>query len=201
MNCLLADMTWWPGFNDPDPMGWCVTVAHLTVSLLCFFAGKRSRQVQSEAGGDPGTSIFWYSLAAVMLGLGLNKQLDLHTLLTMIGREIAKRDGWYNQRRQFQLVFVIACAAIGLTCTVASLYVIRGRWRQCGLAFLGIVFLLTFIVIRAASFHHVDKLIYGLPFVENRVNAGLELAGSLMVCLGAFLASRGKSVPPLPLKP
>ena len=54
---------------------------------------------------------------------------------------------------------------------------------------------LTLIAIRAASYHPIDMIIYHNPVVGNRVNAGLELAGALLVCLGARLAT-GQSLFP-----
>jgi hypothetical protein len=193
MISVLADITWRPGIGDPNPLAWSITLIHLLASWLCFSAG-RSRCAESDARANCVTTRFWLVLAALMFAIGLNKQLDLQTLLTMWLREVAHRDGWYARRRVYQAVFVSGCAVAGMACAAASFYALRGHWRQCGLACSGVVFLLTFVVIRAASFHHVDQLICGLPWIGNGVNAGLELGGALLVSLGAFQAAR-RSMP------
>lgn len=182
---FLADIAWRPIFNDPQPWAWAITAAHFIACWLCILAGRRH-----WGGGDSRLSQFWFLLAGAMLLLGMNKQLDLQTLLTMWGRQAARQGGWYAQRRTFQAAFVVVCAAAGLTGIAASFYFLRGRFRECGLAYLGIVFLLTFVVMRAASFHHVDVFLYHLPIIGNWMNAGLEFGGSMLVGLGALFSSR-----------
>ena len=194
MNCLMADITWRPTFSDPNPLAWCIAAIHFVACWLCFSAG-RSQTTASDAYNDVRPLRFWFVLAALMFALSVNKQLDLQTLLTQVGREIAKRGGWYSQRQPIQAAFVFGCVVVGMSCIGASFYVVRGRWRQYGLAYLGVCFLLTFIVIRAASFHRVDALLYHLPLIGNWMNAGLELGGALLVGLGAFLATRQTSEP------
>lgn len=190
MEYLIADITWRPAFHDPYPFAWLIVALDFLAAWLCFSAGRRQ---PADSLGDHRSgraSRFWFVLAVSMILLGLNKQLDLQTLLTQLGRAIARIEGWYAQRRTIQIIFVIGCAVIGLIGLIASFQLLRGRWRQCGVAYLGIVFLATFVAIRTASLHHVDVVLYGLPVVGNWMNAGLELGGALLVSLGAYFAHR-----------
>ena len=54
--------------------------------------------------------MLWFGLSILLLVLGINKQLDLQTLLTALGREIAQENGLYESRREIQLIFVILFA-------------------------------------------------------------------------------------------
>jgi mannose/fructose/N-acetylgalactosamine-specific phosphotransferase system component IIC len=124
--------------------------------------------------------------------LAWNKQLDFQILLTQIGRELSRSGGWYGQRRPIQAAFAISCAALGMVCAVAGL---RAIWRKklpAYVAYIGVIFLLTFIAIRAASFHHIDTLLYRHPMLGSWLNTGLESGGVMLVALGGVLALRTK---------
>jgi hypothetical protein len=53
------------------------------------------------------------------------------------------------------------------------------------LAFIGIFFLLSFVFIRAASFHHFDAF-RELSFLGIKMNWVLELTGIYLVCLAGL---------------
>ena len=186
MNELLAEINWRPAIGDPDPLGWTITVAYLAAGCFCVSAGRHANK-QSGRGNIPW---FWYGLAVMMFGLGLNKQLDLQVLLTQIGREVAKQGGWLQYRRLVQAVFVIAAAGIGVTFLVVANYLVRDHWREYGLAFCGAVMLVAFIVFRASYLNNVTRLMDRVPGMITWVNAGLELGGAFLVGLGALSNTR-----------
>ena len=82
--------------------------------------------------GDP-TAVGWATVVFYLVALGLNKQLDLQSLLTAVGRDIAVAQGWYAQRKGVQLVFVAVVALVGMgaigliAATLARRDVGRGR--------------------------------------------------------------------------
>jgi hypothetical protein len=119
-----------------------------------------------------------------MAVLCLNKQLDLQSLFTDIGRTLATRWGWYDERRTIQLLFVIAAAAAGTAMVIYIASKTRSILRERKLLLFGLAFLLTFIVIRAASFHHVATVL-AAEVLGVRVNGILELTGILMIALSA----------------
>jgi len=102
----------------------------------------------------------------------------------------AKRDGWYVYRQQLQVVFILVSSLIATVGIVAGWMLLKDRWQKYGLVYFGVVFLVTFIIIRAASFHHVDTFLYRLPVVGNCVNVYLEFSGILLIILGTLLAVR-----------
>lgn len=176
--------TWSPGIGDPTIYGWVTVVAYLGASFLSFRAAALARELSnSRDAAARGASLF-RSLGGLLFLLAVNKQLDLQTALTELGRISAHAHGWYDQRRKLQLAFI---AAIGLGATVASVYVFRlarGLLRDVGLALFGMVVLLAFIAIRASSFHHVDLLL-GFRLSSLSLNVVLELGGILLVASGA----------------
>lgn len=185
MNDLLAAITWRPRIGDPTLMDWCITGGYLAACMICFVAARREGVAEPEAVQS--SARFWMALAAMMLALGLNKQLDLQTLLTQLGREIARWGGWYGERRVIQAAFAFNCAILGAVFAGMGLRMIWGQKLAAYLAYLGVVFLVTFVVIRAASFHHIDTILYRLPLLGNRVNFGLEFGGTLLVVAGGLL--------------
>ena len=182
MSALLAEITWRPSIGDPGPIGWIITFSYLAAALFCVLAGRRH-----WLSLDTRLPWFWFALAALMFLLGLNKQLDLQVLVAQVGREVARRDGWLQYRRLVQTAFVIAGAGVGIAGLAAAYYVIQGRWKQFGLSFLGTVLLLAFVVIRAAYLSNVSKVMDKIPEASHWINVGLELSGTILVGLGAFL--------------
>ena len=190
---MLADITWRPGIGDRNPLAWCITtVVYFVACWLCLSAGRSNRAAPRNCG-ESRLGWLWSVFAGMMFLLGVNKQLDLQTLLTQCGREMARQGGWYEQRRDVQKAFICGCAVFCIVCATVGIVTLRAHWRQFGVAYLGIVGLITFIVIRAASLHHVDVLLYRLSQVGNWMNFGLELGGTLLVAFGAFLATRHTS--------
>lgn len=185
METLLAEITWRPRIGDPDPLGWTVTIAYLVACGCCVMAARKeqARQVRGDLTGLPW---FWYVLAAMMFGLGLNKQLDLQVLLTQIGREMARSKSLLAYRRTMQAVFVFVAGVIGAAGLAAGFYAIRGRWKKYGLALVGLLLLVGFVFFRTASLYHVAKPLQRAPELTHWINATLELGGAILVIIGAL---------------
>lgn len=183
---LLADIVWRPFVGAR--WIWWISAAHFIAAMLCLVAGRRERTLFRNER-DLQLPIFWFVLAAFMFLLFVNKLFDLQSLLTVFLRKAARDDGWYSQRRKLQWIFVVVSVAFGLIGLLGSIFLLQNRWMQRGLSYGAAVFLLTLIVVRTASYHPVDDILYHMPVVGNRVNAGLELAGAVVVGLGSFLWS------------
>lgn len=125
------------------------------------------------------------SLTILFTLLAINKQLDLQSWFTAVGRSLARSGGWYSDRQFVQTMFVIfvaAAGAYGFGCLVWSL---RDDLRQYTLALAGTLFVVVFVIIRAASIHHVDRFL-DLDIVGANMNWILELGGIACVALSAF---------------
>jgi len=163
--------------HDPTPLAWIIVAAYFVGAIVCFLAGRLAVQKRDR--------MFWLGTGLFLVLLGLNKQLDLQSLLTEAGRSIAQREGVYDARRLIQAVFILALAAG----TVIGIVMLSGWLRRSAasvkVAAFGLALLLAFILMRAASFHHMDG------WVTQRV-AGirsgwwLELAGIAVIGLSAM---------------
>ncbi|WP_397568668.1 hypothetical protein [Schlesneria sp. T3-172] len=198
MSLLLADLVWRP--ITGTRWGLAISAAHLLAALLCFRAATVQPAVQptAETPEGPGDqkstrSLYWIGLALIMVLLSLNKLFDLQSLITIYGRGLAKDQGWYSDRRTLQVALVAGAAAVSLVGLLVSLYLLRGHWRERTLAHFSLAFLLTLVTIRTTSYGPLDAFLYGLPTVGNRMNAGLELAGAVLVSIGALQALQSRN--------
>jgi predicted RNA-binding Zn-ribbon protein involved in translation (DUF1610 family) len=173
---------WHPGIGDPTWTGW------LTVLVYFFAAFSTLRQYKKHRNlGLDGK--LWLVLAALMVLLGINKQLDLQSWLTEVMKERAQMEGWYAYRRHYQFLFV-AFVGIGMLIVLITMRLyLANSWRRFKLTWAGLVLLCGFIIIRMASFHHVDLFI-NQHVMGIKLNVMLELSALLLVILGTFYHKR-----------
>ena len=160
------DGRWHPGIGDPNATGWITVAAYATATLLCYLC-------QRQAPRGPHRH-FWLGLTLIMGFLGVNKQLDLQTWFTEVGRDLAVQYGWYAHRRVVQAVFIAAMVVSGLGVAAWLAQRLKDLDVYARRAAYGLVVLGVFVLVRAASFHHVDVLL-GASWNNIAVNALLEL--------------------------
>ncbi|MBK9386226.1 MAG: hypothetical protein IPN34_15545 [Planctomycetes bacterium] len=186
---FIDDSRWSPGIGDPTPMGWITVLAYLAAAVLCARAGRAEQRSEEPARR---VVLFWALLTAGMVALGINKQLDLQSLLTQIGRDLAQRDGWYEQRGGVQKLFILALGVLAVGSGAAMLLWLRRYLRELWLAILGGLAIASFVVVRASSFHKVDSLL-GTYVGFVKMNWVLELGGIALVAWGAWRAPRARA--------
>jgi hypothetical protein len=206
--------SWSPGIGDPNVTGWLTVVAYLIAAYLCWRQFRWLGQAQDGEDAGSRSSLktsmmalafavlgarkrmatlparerlrtLWLGLASVLLLLGINKQLDLQTALTEMGRILSRAYGWYEIRRRVQLVFIFLVAAIGLLTFRAVALLARGELRSLRSVLTGTLFLVCFVTIRAASFHHIDRFL-GADIGGFRMNWIIELGGIAFIAAGAY---------------
>ena len=168
-------LNWKPTIGDPSLMGWTTVAFYFFTAASTIFAVVKNRHNRTGIW-------FWVMLSLLMVLLGINKQLDIQSLFTEIGRYVARKQGWYQQRRSVQLLFVVIFGGISLGLIGVVWWVLHREWKNYLFPFTGLVLLVTFIVIRAASFHHVDRFLRWGPS-GIRMNWILELGGIAVVFL------------------
>ncbi len=183
---------WSPQIGDPTVFGWLTVLAYLFAAGLALRAARRSRAIEGEATGPRST---WLLLAIGFVLLGINKQLDLQSALTETGRVLARRDGWYEHRRTVQLAFIAAVLAVGATVVGLVVWWSRTALRRMWVALLGTALVVTFVLVRAASFHRVDAFL-GERVLGLRWNWLLELGGISITALGAWRYAAVTREPP-----
>ena len=170
-------------------MGWFTVAAYAVGGGLAALAGWRQVAGDRKFQGPMGR--VWLAVTVLMACLCINKQLDLQTLLTEIGRVVARHQGWYEQRRGFQKWFVLGLLTGAVVFGVWFIWRFPGFWQNHKLLTAGLLFLMTFIVVRAVSFHHVDDFLNTRVF-NFKMNWALELTGIFLVGLGAAREPAGK---------
>jgi hypothetical protein len=170
---------WRPTIGDPSFMGWFTVASYFACAVLSLILALNNQIA------DRRFFLFWSMIGLLMILLGINKQFDLQSLFTEVGRQIARAQGWMDQRRRVQFWFIVA---FGITVTGVFLLFVRIRrdlFRRFTLAYIGLFFLLCFIVIRAAGFHHFDEML-GFRLFGAKMNWLLELTGIYTIVLAAF---------------
>lgn len=176
---------WSPGIGDPTFMGWVTVFAYFAT---CWAAWRLARRLKPQRPGLYEWR-FWQLCAVVLLGLGINKQLDLQSAFTEVGRLVARAQGWYELRRFVQLAFIVFSVLIaGLLWLVLSL-MLRQAPRATRLAMLGLTMIGAFVLVRASSFHHVDEML-DAGWLGFELNWLLELGGIFTVATGCFFRRR-----------
>jgi hypothetical protein len=170
---------WSPGIGDPTIMGWLTVVLYALGAWQCYrVATTHSSLLRPREGA------LWWMLVYGLLAFGINKQLDLQSALTEIGRIFAAQQGWYEKRHEVQILFIYGVAAFAIFATIALAVLARKAPLATFFALTGSVCLFSFVVIRAASFHHFDlyigSVIFGL-----RMNWILEMGGICIIVASA----------------
>lgn len=188
---FLADIT--------DVAGWIIVACYGVAAALCVWAlrvahagarraaayGGAERRASRRARAYRASMLFWSLLAGLFVFLGFNKQVDLQTWLTDLGRRAAEAQGWYDQRRAVQTAFVCAVMGAGMATLGVLLYLTRDLLPRHVLAFVGVVILGCFLFTRASSFHDVDEVL-SHAILGIRLRWPLELAGIICVAVSAL---------------
>ncbi len=178
---------WSPGIGDPTVLGWVTVVAYFAATVVCY--RLRARFSPNADWLRRKERRFWATMTAILLFLCINKQLDLQTAMTELLRICARRQGWYDHRRTYQVAFIAAMAVALPVAAVVLFRVTRGLAGAIKLAGLGLVVIGGFVLIRAASFHHIDRLL-GERILNFKLNWILELGGIAIVLVGSLMRWR-----------
>lgn len=173
-------ITWRPQIGDPTVLGWATVVAYFATVGLAMWARGR-------ASDFPKDRTWWGLVALSFFFLGINKQLDLQSLLTDIGRQLARQQGWYEDRTQVQLIFILGMIGVGSTLCLSLFIYLRRSILRIFISLLGFLLTVLFVIARASSFHKMDRfisfeLVFGL-----QMNWIMELGGIGLVFLGAVI--------------
>jgi len=174
------EIVWRPGIGDPTFAGWFTVflyAAAATLALVLAISFKSPVLARSELR-------FWGLIALSFVALSINKQLDIQSLFTEVGRNLAKAQGWYGTRRVVQQAFIAGVSGSALlVCVIGA-----ALWWRAPLANkiaqFGTVLVIAFIVIRASSFHDVWGFLNEDVGIL-KMTAGLEISGISLVLIGS----------------
>ena len=177
----MYQFNWSPGIGDPTVGGWVTVVLYL---LAVISTGKTANIVHVRERFVAGEKYILRAISIMFVGLGINKQLDLQTALTEFGRVLANNRGWYDKRQIVQVWFIISVALACILIACILLVVARKSPAPTWLALIGTTTVLAFVLIRAASFHHIDRFIGG-TILGLRWNWVLEMGGISTVIIAS----------------
>lgn len=126
---------------------------------------------------------FWFVTGALLLVMAAGRAANVSDLLTEIGREQARSEGWYETRRSLQ-AWVIGGVAAGWAVTVAiAVWRVPERRRRYLPTAIAVFTLVCFVGIRLISLHQVDALLYRREVQGAIVGAVIEVGLLLVVMI------------------
>lgn len=190
---LLDDGRWHLAVGDPTVVGWVVCFTYAACALLCWRAwrscayGRRAlaKSVPQESLHQARLATWWALLAVLMALLALNKQLDLQTLMTELARDMAHSQGWYEGRRTAQRGFLVLLGLGFLAAALGLGWWLRQVASRIVLAASGLVVVLSFVLLRAATFQHLP----GFDALLDDSAWMMELLGCALIGIGAWRAT------------
>jgi hypothetical protein len=172
-------------------LGWTTFALYMIAALLSFRAAasvrSQSSAVRSQQSFETGR--VWVWLGVILAALGLNKQLDLQTLLIGLGRQIAGAEDLSASHAGlhvlFFLAFALALAALFIAVRLRFSAAVGRFARRLPLTAVGCVLVCAYIVIRAASITRVD-LMLGFDLERIPFLWLLEAGGLLLIIVQAL---------------
>jgi len=133
--------------------------------------------------------LVWSIVAATMLLLGINKQLDLQLLAWLVGRSWIRSAGWQEYRHAIQIGSMLVMTCFAGTGLAYFTWLSRGTYRYRKLAIAGVILTSLFVFIRAISFHGLDTML-GWNIAGLTLSTVIENVGILLVIIGAIQSIR-----------
>jgi hypothetical protein len=182
---LLAQQNWDLKINDDTPGGWLALVLYFVLAALCWVKYMQRR----KSWGLILPAAFWFWLATGITGLGINKQADFHTWLISSGGRLARAEGIFEYRGPLQAAFV-GLLALGAGAIASKLWPLARKADAAErLVIAGVVALLGFSLIRAASASHVD--FNGAVPGDRTSLVGYEIAILVFLCFAVWCTPDG----------
>jgi hypothetical protein len=172
-------------------VGWTNFVLYMIAALVAFQAATSARSQSSAVRSQqfPETGRVWFWLGVILAALGLNKQLDLQTLLIELGRQVARAENLSSHRDGLYVLFFLGFILVLIALFVAVRFRLPGQIGRFGcqlpLAAGGCVLICAYIVIRAASIDSVD-LMLGFDLERIPFLWLLEAGGLLLILVQAL---------------
>jgi len=165
---------WLQLFGDPTIAGWACFLGYFAGAFLCL------RVLRGSSAREPGHRAWIFVTAALFL-LGVNKQLDLQTLLISELRALVGADPAWEYRRVFASVVVGALSTLLFTGGGYAMYRLRSARTSLNVVVLATV-LVTAVAMARAVKGPLDQLLQmdvvgpGAGIFDARVEEVIELA-------------------------
>ena len=142
---------WSKIWGDPWASGTILVIAYALAALLVLKVGS------FNSGRE---RCLWYVCGGILGFQAFNTPLDLHAMIFTIGRCLAHAQGWYEDSREIQTLFLIfSMLASFLMILFACLMFGKSILHNLFLV-LGVATALGFTIVKGTSYHHLEPL-YG----------------------------------------
>lgn len=166
-------------------LGWFSFALYMAAALLSFRAATVLRLPEVAAQRR-----VWFGLGSLLIALGLNKPLNLQTLLIKLGHQVADKEHLMPYRIElyagFFTGFLLVLSAVCLLILPGLKTQIRAFSHLYPLASVGFLLICAYVVLRAASITHVDQVLRfdleRIPFLWVMEAGGLLLIIIQTVC-------------------
>lgn len=152
---IVKNNIWHPTIGDPTFIGWLTVVAYLFTAILAGISAVNVSRNNFNQKEYRTNQLIWWLITFILLFLGINKQLDLQSWLTITGKNLALAEGWYESRRIVQGIFITTITIFVITFIIFMTWLMKNNRSNARWSLIGLSLLSCFVVIRAASFHHV----------------------------------------------
>ena len=169
---------WTSIWGDPVWSGGLIMALFGVASLLC---GRTAGRTHGRA------RVFWIGASLCALVLVFNAHLDLHALPASLGRCAAKAQGWYDQRKSVQAIYLAVVAGSALLIISAAIWIFRRQLMANLLVTAGLVVTIGALAGKGSGFHQIDWL-YQFRVGPLKVTDLPEIVGACLVILGAVFA-------------
>lgn len=171
---------WMDIWGDPLLSGSIFMMSYGVTALLIFRATREAALRERR---------YWHFCGYLFLFQFLNTNLDLHALVWTTGRCHAHAQGWYENRRETQVLFLIGLAfLVVLILLIVLIVFFRDIFRNILLT-LGVAIALGFTMVKGINYHGIEQFYRGQvgPF---RVADFIEYSGISLAFLAAQIRLR-----------
>jgi len=161
--------------GDPGFLGWFTCSLYFCTGICCIVSYKLEQRHSSKKS-QLSPSLFWIAVSTFFILLGFNKQLDLHCLIIEIGRNLSLEQGWYQYRREVQLVFMLGIIFLSASMLFLTVKNLSAFNKYQFLVLSGALLTLLYVLTKAVLFTHTDNWI-PLHFTKWRTLWVIEITG------------------------
>jgi hypothetical protein len=162
-------------------------VAYGLVALLAGSWGVRERRSIAMHNAE-WWPFYWFMSTALLAVIGAGRAFG--DLISEIGREQARSNGWYDTRRTVQAAFVIAVVVVWLLGVVIAVLRVPPRRRRYLPHVILLSTIIAFAAIRLVSLHQIDTVLYRRDVAGVRIVALVEL--SLLVATALVTVTKAR---------
>jgi len=175
---------WHMAIGDPNVAGWAIFATYALAAVAAVMVLRRRPFAPAHHRKE---RVLWGMIALLMTGIALNKQLDLQSLMTTLGRCLAQDQGWYENRRMVQRDFIFGLIALAALTGAGLYWMLHGVIRQNLLSLLGLTALAGFVLIRGGHLLHIfvpDQI--AVDYLVHALTTILEVLCPILIIAAAW---------------